>query len=155
MQSEANPLVLGITACGDQLADTRYLYGSGLAADDVAAILDALAIPVVDLYGDSYGTFFAQTFAGRHPERLRSAVLDSAYPVRGLSPWYPEIAPTVQFAFDAACQRSPACSSLPGTSMQRIEALLASLRAHPFIGSAHDGNGVLQTVHANATSLDS
>ena len=31
----------------------------------MAAILDALEIPVVNLYGDSYGTYFAQTFATR------------------------------------------------------------------------------------------
>src|SRR5208337_4812123 len=110
-------------------------------------------IPIINLYGDSYGTWFSQTFAGRHPTRLRSVVLDSAYPVRGQSPWYPEIAPTVRFAFDAACLRSPTCSGLPGKSMQRIEQLLAALRANPFTGYAHDGDGVLRLVHANATTL--
>ena len=35
-----------------------------LVADDLAADLGALGIDRVDLDGDSYGTFFAQTFAG-------------------------------------------------------------------------------------------
>jgi pimeloyl-ACP methyl ester carboxylesterase len=153
LESEQNPRTPGIRACGAQLGDTAYLYDSGLAADDLAAVLDALNIPIVNLYGDSYGTWFSQTFAGRHAELLRSVILDSAYPVRGQSPWYPEIAPTVHFAFNAACQRSPTCSSLPGSSMQRIELLLASLRANPFSGYAHDGDGVLRLVHANATTL--
>jgi pimeloyl-ACP methyl ester carboxylesterase len=153
LQSEQNTRPPGIRACGQQLGDTAYLYDSGLAADDLAAVLDALDIPIINLYGDSYGTWFSQTFAGRHPERLRSVILDSAYPVRGQSPWYPEIAPTARFAFDAACRRSPACSGLPGNSMHRIELLLASLRANPFSGYAHDGNGVLRYTHANATSL--
>jgi pimeloyl-ACP methyl ester carboxylesterase len=153
LQAEPNPRPSGIYACGKQLGDTAYLYDSGLAADDLAALLDALNIPIINLYGDSYGTWFSQTFAGRHPERLRSVVLDSAYPVRGQSPWYPEIAPTARFAFDAACKRSPACSGLPGNSMHRIELLVDSLRAHPFGGYAHDGNGVLRYTHANATSL--
>ncbi len=39
----------------------------------------------VDLYGDSYGTFFAQVFAGRHPDLLRSVVLDARYPTYGES----------------------------------------------------------------------
>ncbi len=153
LQGEPDSRAPGIQACSAQLGDTRYLYGSGFAADDVAAILDALGMPVINLYGDSYGTYFAQTFAGRHPDRLRSVVLDSAYPVRGLSPWYPEIAITARYAFDAACQRSPACSALPGTSMQRINALVASLRAHPFSGRTHDANGVPRNVTANATNL--
>lgn len=153
LQSESNPRPHGVHSCGEQLGDTAYLYGSGLAADDLAAVLDALNIPIINLYGDSYGTWFSQTFAGRHPDRLRSVVLDSAYPVEGQSPWYPEIAPTVHFAFDAACKRSPACSSLRGESMKRIEMLLDSLRASPFSGYAHDGNGVLRHVEANATTL--
>lgn len=153
LQSEPNPRPSGIHVCGTQLGDTAYLYDSGLAADDLAAVLDALNIPIINLYGDSYGTWFSQTFAGRHPERLRSLVLDSAYPVRGQSPWYPEIAPTARFAFDAACQRSPTCSGLPGNSLHRIELLLASLRANPFSGYAHDGNGILRYTLADATSL--
>jgi pimeloyl-ACP methyl ester carboxylesterase len=153
LQAEPNPRPSGIHACGTQLGDTAYLYDSGLAADDLAAVLDALNLPIVNLYGDSYGTWFSQTFAGRHPERLRSLVLDSAYPVRGQSPWYPEIAPTARFAFDAACKRSPACSSLPGNSLHRIELLLKSLRTNPFSGYAHDGNGILRYTHANATTL--
>ena len=153
LQSEPNPRPSGVHSCGTQLADTAYLYGSGLAADDLAAVLDALNIPTINLYGDSYGTWFSQTFAGRHPERLRSVVLDSAYPVEGQSPWYPEIAPTARFAFNAACQRSPTCSNLAGDSMHRIELLLESLRAHPFSGYAHDGNGVLRYTHANAVTL--
>ena len=153
-QREPNPRFAGIRACGAQLSDTAYLYGSGLAADDLAAVLDALNIPIINLYGDSYGTFFSQTFAGRHPEHLRSVILDSAYPPVGQSPWYPEIATTAHFAFNAACKRSPTCSKLPGTSMERIKTLAESLRAHPFTGLAHDGDGVLRKTLADATTLD-
>ena len=42
----------------------------------------------VDLYGDSYGSFFAQTFTVRYPQRVRSVVLDGTYPIEGLDPWY-------------------------------------------------------------------
>ncbi len=154
VQKEPNPRFAGIRACGAQLGDAAYLYGSGLAADDLAAVLDALNISIINLYGDSYGTFFSQTFAGRHPERLRSVILDSAYPPVNQSPWYPEIATTARFAFDAACKRSPTCSNLPGSSMARITKLAESLRAHPFTGYAHDGEGVLRKTTADAAALD-
>ena len=57
-------------------------------ARDLARVLDALHLGKVDLYGDSYGTFFAQSFLSRYPGRLRSVVLDSAYEARDLDPWY-------------------------------------------------------------------
>jgi pimeloyl-ACP methyl ester carboxylesterase len=154
LQNEPNPKVAGVAACGKQLGNTSYLYGSGLSADDLAAVLDELNIPTIDLYGDSYGTFFSQTFAGRHPERLRALVLDSAYPVIGQSPWYPEAARAARQALDYACRRSETCRNLPGgTSLGRIETLVESLRAHPFAGWAHDGNGVLRYTNADPTSL--
>ena len=81
LQTSAFLTLTDIAMCGAYLGDTADLYGSGAAADDLAGVLDALGIAQIDLYGDSYGTFFSQTFAGRHPDRLRSVVLDSAYPV--------------------------------------------------------------------------
>ena len=153
LQEEEYPLPPAIQSCGAQLGREAYLFGSGQAADDLAAILDALAIGKIDLYGDSYGTFAAQTFAGRHPERLRSLVLDGAYPVAGLSPWYPETAPAFRHAFNVVCERSVTCRNLPGASLSRIERLLESLRRAPLRGNARDGDGHLRTVAADATAL--
>jgi len=122
-------LLRDVSSCGRELGRTSDLYGTALAADDMAAVLDALRIRKVDMYGDSYGTFFTQAFAGRHPERVRSIVLDGAYQVTGGSPWYPSEGPTMRHAFNVACARSPVCSPLRGTSVRRIERLLAVLRA--------------------------
>ena len=142
-----------VAACAAQLGAQAALYGSALAADDLAAVLDALHIGRIDLYGDSYGTFLAQAFAGRHPARLRSVVLDAAYAVIGADPWYPEASPQARSAFDAACAQSPACAAQPGPSMDRIQALLAQLRARPVRGRAPDGDGTLQDVTADARGL--
>jgi pimeloyl-ACP methyl ester carboxylesterase len=118
-----------VTRCGRQLGRTSDLYGTAIAADDMAAILTALRVAKVDIYGDSYGSFFVQAFAGRHPDRVRSIVLDGAYQVTGGSPWYPSTAPEMRYAFNAACARSPVCAGLQGSSLDRIERLLAKLRA--------------------------
>jgi pimeloyl-ACP methyl ester carboxylesterase len=153
LQTSAFLTIADITTCGVDLGNTSDLYGSGSAADDLAAVLDALGIDQIDLYGDSYGTFFSQTFAGRHPHRLRAVVLDSAYPVEKEPPWYPEAAPAMRNAFESACQQSLACRDLPGDTLARITDLLNSLRAHPFRGQAYDGDGHLQNVQADPTSL--
>ena len=142
-----------VAACGAALGASAALYGSALAADDLDAVLDAPGITRVDLYGDSYGTFFAQAFAGRHPAKLRSVVLDAAYAVVGTDPWYAEAAPQARAAFDQACARSAACAAQPGPSMGRIDALLQTLRATPVTGTAPDGEGQPQTATADAKGL--
>lgn len=153
LQREPNPQHAGITACGQSMGKSAYLYGSKLAADDLAAVLDALAIRRIDLYGDSYGTYFGQTFANRHPQRLRSLVLDGAYPAAGLSPWYPEIAPTIRQALRLACERARSCDDLHGDSVTRIDELAGKLRQHPLSGRAQDGDGKLVDVTADASTL--
>jgi len=129
LQSEPVMPYADIAACADQLGDSAQLYGTGLAADDLAAILDALQIKKIDLYGDSYGTFFVQTFAGRHPDRVLSMILDGAFPVTGDSPWYETAAAAMRQAYNAVCRRAAACMHLSGTSMDRIGALVEALRA--------------------------
>ncbi|MFX9073408.1 alpha/beta hydrolase, partial [Acinetobacter baumannii] len=72
----------GLKDCGEQLGKKAPLYGTKLAVDDIVAVMAALQIEDVDYYGDSYGTYVGQVFAAYHPDRLRSIILDSAYPVR-------------------------------------------------------------------------
>ena len=117
-----------VTRCGQELGRKSDLYGTAIAADDMAAVMSAMRIGRVDMYGDSYGSFFVQAFAGRHPEHVRSLVLDGAYQVIGGSPWYPTTGPTLRRAFDIACARSPVCSDLGGKSSDRIARLLLLLR---------------------------
>lgn len=118
-----------IAACGASLGDSADLYGSALAADDLAALLDALHVDRADFYGDSYGTFFVQVFAARHPSRVASVILDGAYPAIGGDPWYPSTGPAIRDAFDRVCRRSATCAPLPGSTLDRIERLLRVLRA--------------------------
>ena len=60
-----------VAACGRLLGARAPLYSTALAADDLSALIDLLGAGPVDLYGDSYGTFFAQVFAhGRGVGRI-------------------------------------------------------------------------------------
>jgi len=90
--------IRAVGACGRSLGDRAYPYGTEASADDLAAVLDALEIDKIDMYGDSYGTFFAQAFAGRHGDRLRTLILDGAYPTYGESAWYPTQGPALRRA---------------------------------------------------------
>lgn len=138
---QADDTASAIAACATQLGHKAWYYGTALAAADVAAVLDVLAIDRVDLYGDSYGTYFAQAFAARHPNRLRSVILDSAYPVRPSDPWFPTDWKTAVDGLDLACQRSDSCSALGHAPTDRLRQLITGLRAAPISGKAPDSWG--------------
>jgi pimeloyl-ACP methyl ester carboxylesterase len=130
------------------------LFTSAAAAEDVAAVIHALGIGPVDLYGDSYGSFFAQVFADRYPSLVRSVVLDSTYAALGLDPWYRSTIASMPADFDEACQRSPACSdAAPGSSWTRIGALAARLRQSPIEGSVPGPNGARVPVSMGVVGL--
>lgn len=82
--------------CGRGLGERADDYTTALSADDLAAVAAALELGDLDVYGDSYGTFFVQVFAGRHPDLVRSIVVDGAYPAYGETGWYPTQAPAVR-----------------------------------------------------------
>ena len=143
-----------VAACGRLLGERAPLYSTALATDDLSALIDHLASPPVDLYGDSYGTFFAQVFAVRHPAQLRSVVLDGAYPLGESSyAWYPAYAPAMRDKFNLACARSTACSKLGGDSISHIAPALQRLRSHPVQAQGRDVFGHVHRFRADATAL--
>ena len=61
-------------------ADPRH-YTTPLAMDDLDDVRSALGYDAINLYGGSYGTRAALVYMRRHPERVRTAVLDGLAPV--------------------------------------------------------------------------
>jgi pimeloyl-ACP methyl ester carboxylesterase len=152
-----------VAACGRQLNHTwRYrggdwvhasdLFNTAYSARDVAGVLRHLKLGRVDLYGDSYGSWFSQVFASRYPGLLRSVTLDSTYQVLGLDPWYTTTVVTARRAFNAACRRSLACAQAgPGSSWARIGALARRLGRSPVTGYTTSVAGV--RTHLTVTVL--
>jgi pimeloyl-ACP methyl ester carboxylesterase len=139
--------------CGRGLGDRSDDYSSARSADDLAAVIHRLDLGRVDLYGDSYGTFFAQVFAGRHGDLLRSIVLDSAYPTYSENAWYPTQGPAMRSSFVKACLRSPACRGHGLGFTRAIRRVLHDVRLNPWNGMSHDGDGRRAPVTVNAETL--
>jgi pimeloyl-ACP methyl ester carboxylesterase len=57
------------------------LYTTPAAMDDLDDVREALGYEQINLYGASYGTRAALVYMRRHPDRVRTAVLDGAAPV--------------------------------------------------------------------------
>lgn len=158
----ARAFATAVAACGAQLNRTfrstrgGFVHASDLfttanSARDLALVLRRLGLDRVDLYGDSYGTYFAQAFLARYPQLLRSVVLDSAYEARDLDPWYRTTVNTAHRAFDAVCDRAPGCP--PGSSWERIGRLTRALRAHPVSGRAPGLDGREVRVRLDVTAV--
>jgi pimeloyl-ACP methyl ester carboxylesterase len=153
LESFQGDYIENVKLCGKQLGKASDVYGTAFAADDLAAVLDSLAIDRVDLYGDSYGTFFGQAFAIRHPDRVRTLTLDAAYPVEDQNPWYPDLNRAMRSAFRLVCTRDPGCAALGGDVIDRLAVLANALRAAPLSGQAYDADGILRDVDVDASFL--
>lgn len=130
------------------------LFTSAPASNDDAAVIDALGVHKVDLYGDSYGSFFAQVFASRYPDLIRSVILDSTYETQNLDPWYRSSHDNMGADYDNACGRSPACAqAASGPAWSDIEALAARLRRAPVTDDVPGPNGGIERVTMSIVGL--
>jgi pimeloyl-ACP methyl ester carboxylesterase len=129
--------------CAARLGPMSERYGSAFAAQDLALLLDALAIDRVDLYGDSYGTFFAQTFAVRHPDRVRTLTLDAAYPIEGVDGWWRDTNAAARVALRRSCRRDATCTGDPLRAIRRV---VRAVRREPLVATVPDADGHLRHV---------
>jgi pimeloyl-ACP methyl ester carboxylesterase len=127
-----------LSACGRELGPRAALYGSAAVADDIDAVRAALNIDKLDLWGDSYGTFLMPVYAARHPEHVRSMVLDGAYPI-DFDVWGRDLVRGVRRAIRLVCARTQRCSG--PRVLRQIERLAGRLRRHPVAFSAQGPNG--------------
>ena len=139
--------------CALELGVRRDSYGTGEAAEDVEDVLRALGAGRVDLYGDSYGTYAAQTFAYRHPERLRSLVLDASYPLPGTDPALADLASGSRRALRLACARRPSCAARHVDPVAALAQLVARVRRAPLALSGPDGDGVERVLRVDERAL--
>ena len=134
------PDSIAFPACAAKLGPRFSSYRTSASADDIDDVRRALGFGRITLYGDSYGTFLAQSYAFRHPDALNALVLDSAYPVKGESAWYPSLITTGVRSMAIACRRSAKCH---GNARRRLGKLVVWLRArHRGVGALVDALAV-------------
>jgi pimeloyl-ACP methyl ester carboxylesterase len=109
---------IAIGECANQLGPSFAGYTSAEAADDMDQLRRALGLGKIFFYGDSYGTFFGQAYAVRHPGSLRGLILDSAYP--GNDPYYRTLLPAGRNGLRIACRDAPGCSGDPVARLGRV-----------------------------------
>lgn len=69
---------VGLSRCDDDGVDLpQSALTIEAAVDDLAAVLDDCGVEQAVVYGASYGSYLAQAFGVRHPDRVAGMVLDS------------------------------------------------------------------------------
>jgi pimeloyl-ACP methyl ester carboxylesterase len=116
---------LTLAECGRRLGERAMSYRTEAMADDLDDVREALGYDEITLYGDSYGSFLAQSYAFRHSDTLNALVLDSTYLAEGEDPWYPDLPRRGVRSISIACQRSESCS---GNARRRLGKLVDHLR---------------------------
>lgn len=140
--------------CARQIGPDRDLYSTSQAVQDLEEVLRALDAGQVDMYGDSYGSYAAQAFALRYPERLRSLTLDGTYPLPGSDPAAADLVEAGRLGLELTCQRSPGCPpAAQGDPVALVSRFADRVRADPIDGFAPDGDGARTRVHLDADAL--
>jgi pimeloyl-ACP methyl ester carboxylesterase len=125
LQKGRGPDWLTLAECGRKLGERTGSFRTVAMADDLEDVRRALGYDEISLYGDSYGSFLAQSYAYRHGDRLNALVLDSTYVLEGEDPWYPSLPRTGIRSISIACERSEDCS---GDAGKRLDRLVEHLR---------------------------
>lgn len=153
--------VEAVARCAAQLSNGRDLtqYTTDNATDDVAEALRAMGYSRANLMGGSYGTRAVQIFLRRHPEMVRTIVLQGVDPTDERGPLY--FAQHAQRALDglvAECAGDPACKAAFPELAKELAALFTRLESGPVtaqILDSHTGepiwvrlskNGLAQTL---------
>jgi pimeloyl-ACP methyl ester carboxylesterase len=150
LQAGTPPYAAAAAACARRLGRPASAYGTAAAADDMAAILRRLGVPKVDVYGNSYGTYAAQVFAVRHPNRTRAVVLDAAFD-NSFDPFERESATALRGSWRAVCARASRCPHI----LRAIRRLAGRLEHRPITGTGRDADGVRRRVRLGPAELGS
>jgi len=128
-------------------------YNSAASAADLNDLRLALGYEKLNLYAVSYGTRLALTFMRDYPNSVRSAVLDSAYPLQ--VNLYTALAPNADRAFNVFFNRCAAdanCSAAYPDLRNFFYQLVDQLNAYPAYVSLNVG-GVEKVIRLDGDLL--
>jgi pimeloyl-ACP methyl ester carboxylesterase len=132
---DAAMMEISMSACVQGLEDVGIdlsQYTSANTVKDLFAIVDALGYDEINLYGISYGTRVAMTVMRDHPDRVRSVVLDSAYPTQ--LNYHEHVYDLAEEAVEnlvSDCENDPECNEAFPNFRAELKELLATYDGDP------------------------
>lgn len=115
----------------ERKANPRF-YTTTEAVEDIEAVRKALNVARLNLIGISYGTRVAQHYLKRHPQQVRSMVLDGIVPSELILG--SEHAENLEYALDlhfARCAKDPVCRKRFASPRLALRQLMAQAKSAP------------------------
>lgn len=129
-----------VAACAAKLGPRRDFYSSADMAEDIDAVRAELGAPTIALYGVSYGTHVALTYARRHPDKIDRLVLDSVVGPRGVDAFERPSMAAVPRVSSAICGKR-LCRRFTRNAGRDAARLAMRLDRQPIAGMVTDGGG--------------
>ena len=107
-------------ACARSLGARRAFYTTRETGDDIDALRQALGAGRIALYGTSYGTKTALSYALRYPDRVDRLILDSVAPLDGPDPYYRDSTSAVPRVLRSLCGRLCGWTADPVGDLSRL-----------------------------------
>ena len=127
--SDSDATVASLTACADRLRASGVnlsRYNASETARDVQDLRKALKLPVVDLFGGSYGTRIALEVVRDQPAGVRAVVVDSLWPPE--AKWVEDAAPPIARAVRLIlklCREDATCTVADKATLEpRMDAMV-------------------------------
>jgi pimeloyl-ACP methyl ester carboxylesterase len=140
-----------VTACAIHLGPRRGLYTSRDTADDIEAIRHTLGLDKVSVFGVSYGTYTALTYARRYPAHVESLVLDSTIAPDGRDPFERSMFAAIRRVVASLCAGD--CRGITHRPLGDLRRLVARARRHPFTAEGFGGRGRRKRIRVTADTL--
>ena len=141
-----------VRSCASALGGSRAFYRSIDSAEDIEALRVAGGYGKVVLYGVSYGTRVALTYAARHPDRVAGLVLDSVVPLEGPDVWARPSYAAIPRVLRELCADG-ACRLATTDPNGDLRALVARLQRTPLRGSVTGPDGARVALRLTALGL--
>ncbi len=140
--------------------DDLPLYATRQAIEDLEAIRSYLGVDMLDLYGESYGTQFVQTYAAAYPGHVAALFVDGPVDltIDGIR-YYVESTRSAEDTLTTvlrSCTADPVCSKdvKGGDALAAYDALRAALTAAPLTFDYPMGDGTTQSRTLAAADLE-
>jgi pimeloyl-ACP methyl ester carboxylesterase len=144
--------VAATAACAAKLGPRRDYFSSVDVADDIDAVRAAFGYDRIALLGVSYGTYLAQTYARRHPERVDRLVLDSVVGPDGVDAFERSSMHAAPLVIGTTCGNRR-CRSFTRDAAADVRELAARLDERPLAGLVTDSHGRRHRVRIDGSGL--
>ena len=139
----------GVRACRDSLSRVAdlSLYTSMLIVDDLEEVRQALGYRKINLWGASWGTRAVLIWLRRHPQAIRSAIIEGVAPTAMKNPLSHARAAQDAFGLIAAeCARQASCHTAFPDQVRDLKTVMDRLHRGPVPVPVSNGLGGVDTV---------